>query len=75
MDRKCVVKIADLVCVLSTCSLGGNCMTTMIATCSVEKKYMDVRMHELCHCIVIQCCCFHHRRPSLRVGLLREWHW
>ena len=23
-------------------SLGGNCMTTMIATCSVEKKNLDV---------------------------------
>lgn len=23
-------------------SLGGNCMTTMIATCSVEKKNVDV---------------------------------
>ena len=23
-------------------SLGGNCMTTMIATCSIEKKNLDV---------------------------------
>ena len=23
-------------------SLGGNCMTTMIATCSAERKNMDV---------------------------------
>jgi len=23
-------------------SLGGNCMTTMIATCSLEKKNLDV---------------------------------
>ena len=23
-------------------SLGGNCMTTMIATCSMEKRNMDV---------------------------------
>ena len=23
-------------------SLGGNCMTTMIATCSMEKRSMDV---------------------------------
>ena len=23
-------------------SLGGNCMTTMIATCSVEKKNIEV---------------------------------
>ena len=25
-------------------SLGGNCMTTMIATCSMEKRNMDVSM-------------------------------
>jgi kinesin family protein 6/9 len=28
-------------------SLGGNCMTTMIATCSVEKKNLDVRIKKL----------------------------
>ncbi len=28
-------------------SLGGNCMTTMIATCSVDKKNLDVRKKEL----------------------------
>ena len=27
------------------CSLGGNCMTTMIATCSLEKKNIDVRWY------------------------------
>ncbi len=26
-------------------SLGGNCMTSMIATCSVEKKNIDVSIH------------------------------
>ena len=29
-------------------SLGGNCMTTMIATCSVERKNIDVRCSILC---------------------------
>lgn len=29
-------------CFVVICSLGGNCMTTMIATCSVEKKNLDV---------------------------------
>lgn len=28
-------------------SLGGNCMTTMIATCSVEKKNIDVSQGEV----------------------------
>lgn len=31
-------------------SLGGNCMTTMIATCSVESKNFFVRCyHYFCH--------------------------
>ena len=25
-------------------SLGGNCMTTMIATCAIEKKNIDVSL-------------------------------
>ena len=28
-------------------SLGGNCMTTMIATCSMEKRNMDVSVQPL----------------------------
>lgn len=27
-------------------SLGGNCMTSMIATCSIEKKNIDVSLGE-----------------------------
>ena len=35
--------VCSLVCPLLPCSLGGNCMTSMIATCSVDKRNIDVR--------------------------------
>lgn len=35
-------------------SLGGNCMTTMIATVSVEKRNIDVRFCLILHCIAVQ---------------------
>ncbi len=54
-------------------------MTTMIATCSVEKKYMDVRKSTYIVLPVFYDCALilipHHRRLSPRVGLPREWHW
>lgn len=40
-----VFALACLYMFVSIYSLGGNCMTTMIATCAVEKKNIDVRLH------------------------------
>ena len=33
-------------------SLGGNCMTTMIATCSIDKRNIEVRILRLIYLIL-----------------------
>ena len=37
-----ITDVTDVILFFFHFSLGGNCMTTMIATCSLEKKNLDV---------------------------------
>ena len=56
-------------------SLGGNCMTTMIATVSVDNRNLEVCPLSLPSVPPLMYYITNGRRPFQRVGLHKEWGW